>query len=376
MSTPTGRHCRISGTRTGIWFCLLLLWAGCDRSDDPDSRLELEWRLDPIGTVPPLTRPLKVGNLVYVQFNNGRIYGFDPATGGVRQSLNLGLGTLVHNPALVERDGVIFTLGTHGCQAVDATTGQVLWTRTSGVSTETTSLEVRADHVSYGGDGALDILDRTTGAVIRHQQLYVGERVSSVVVEEGIAYACRWKEEGNTGFHTSRIWAFNLESGQLLWNRILQEERFQTRLLLAEDHVFINGFRTSYVFSKATGDVELSLDTRAGYSLGSQPERVGEEVLFAGGTDFRAVDIHSLATRTIDSRVSALEFGSRYGFSVQYPWLATSDKGHLVLVSLDAGEANVATPLGEGINGSPLIDDGRVYVSTESGFSCYCIVED
>lgn len=376
MNPTTGHHRRNPGRFPFAWLCLLFLLPGCGLWNDSDQQLELEWRIGPIGTVPPLTRPLRVGNLVYLQFDNGRMYGFDPATGAVRQTLSLGLGTLVHNPAIAERDGVIYTLGTFGCCAVEAASGNVVWTRTTNVSTESTSLEVTDDHVSFGGEGALYILERATGAVVRRVQLYAGEEVSSVVVESGIVYACRWKEEATPEFYTARIWAFGLESGQTLWHRVLTDERFQTRMVLAGDHVFLNGFRTSYVISKATGEVALSLDTRAGYSRGSQPERYGEEVLFAGGTDFRAVDIHSLESRTIDSRVSSLELGSRYGFSIEDPWIATSDQGHLALVSLDGGEANMVTALGDGINGSPLIDDGRVYVTSEDGFSCYRIVKD
>jgi outer membrane protein assembly factor BamB len=352
----------------GLALCLVsCLLLACD-SEEPGDGFQRIWQVPLVGDEPPLTRPLRVGDSLFVCYRNGLLDCMDATGGGRLARVALGLNTAVHNPDLLIADGVIHVMGAYGVCAVDAASLQVLWTYTTPRNLELTCMTLDGPHLAFGGQGGATVLDRRTGEPVFELPLNSAAWVSSVVLDGPLMVHNRFQPGNDGGPGFSHVAARNLDTGLSLWSVRFDGESLQTRMVLAGGHLFLNGLRTSYALSSDQGGIVQSWDTRAGYSFGSPPEILDHEVLFAGGTAFWAVDTGTLVARTLASGT----LGSRFGFSPDPGGLlATTDKGQLALVALDGSGLAASRALAGERFGPPLWDGSRVFVITEQGLAAY-----
>jgi outer membrane protein assembly factor BamB len=153
--------------------------------------------------------PTVADGIVFIGSATNDLYALDAATGETRWTLPMGeeSGT---TPAVV--DGVAYAPSVHHIRAIEATTGEVLWS--ASVEGGGSSPAVVHGVVFVGGEEGLSALDATTGALLWNAPLG-SSSWSSPAVANGVVYVSGSPEPD--GF-IGNLYALDAGTGEVLWN--------------------------------------------------------------------------------------------------------------------------------------------------------------
>jgi outer membrane protein assembly factor BamB len=191
-------------------------------------------------------------------------------------------------------NGTVF-IGDRSANAIDASTGKIKWSTPLGEDTEQRSTPAVTDDSVYfstanmsedtdAPGGRLYAVDRTTGT-IEWTTTYPKWGVSSPSVAGGTvyvgSYACEQSCSGTYTYPDGKIWAFDADTGDELWN-YTTDEYISTAPAISNGSIYIgNGSQgllaiRDQITNTTTGSKELKINS----INTSTPITAGEEITF------------------------------------------------------------------------------------------------
>ena len=222
------------------------------------------------GGYPMNSAPTVVSGVVYFGSDNS-VYAVDAGTGDVLWSYTT--GNLVWSSPAVSNGVVYFGSVDGKVYAVNASSGSLLWSFTTGYSVWASAAV--ANGVVYIGSGDTNVyaLDAATGSLL--WQYTTGETViASPAVANGVVYI--GSDDGN-------LYALNATTGARLWSFSTGGDEIYSSPAVANGVVYFGSFNYNiYALNAATGAQLWNYKT--GYFIWSSPV-VSDGVLYVGSSD-------------------------------------------------------------------------------------------
>jgi outer membrane protein assembly factor BamB len=182
--------------------------------------------------------------------NGSRLYALDDETGGVIWG-PISLGSAYSRSGLAYEAGRVFVVNHDGLlRALDAATGDQLWSRSLPGQYSFTSAPTASGGVVFvggaGSGGTLYAVDSTTGAVVWTRGVANGDESSPAVDGDGVfvSYACL------------KAYRFHRAAGALIWTNQTSCEGGGGRTPVVHDgKVYVRDTESAIILSEATGQL-------------------------------------------------------------------------------------------------------------------------
>jgi outer membrane protein assembly factor BamB len=301
--------------------------------------------------------PAVADGIVYIgSQNNSAEYAVNAATGVVEWSYTTG-GMPENLPAPAVANGVLyFGSGDGYLYALTASTGALRWSYSTGWSWEAAPEVANGIVYADSMDNSVYALDASTGA-LKWSYTTGGPITSSPAVANGIVYADSM--DGN-------LYALNATTGALDWSYAIGKfnvEQFGAPTV-ANGSVYVGSANAVvYALNASTGAFEWSYTT--GFAIYSTPA-LANGVLYIGSAD------HTLYA--LNGSTGALDWSYTTGNAILQS--AAVANGVVYIGSIDhkvyALRASDGTPLwssatAQEVDSSPAVADGMVYITSIDG---------
>lgn len=264
-------------------------------------------------------------------------------------------------------DGIVYVNTTSGLKAIEASTGDVVWTFPGGEATTSISPVAHDDGVYDTGSGySMTALDASDGT-----RLWSVPLPGTVPGENYLGFLTHIAVSGELIFGRSAegtVSAFDIRNGEAVWTTTFEGSAEET-FLVSDGVVAV----TAFVLEPETGPhpVRLhALDAASGEPLWEPVELTSPSSLAAAeGTLFVAGSLEDTGTVTAyDIQTGEPEWTSESGGDLQSPiyvdgQLYVPSSGDGTIRRMDAANGTVNWSVYLGANGDALVADGLVLVT-------------
>ena len=324
-----------------------------------------KWRFQTNGRI--RSSAALVNGVVYFGSDDGYLYALKAGDGTLAWKLKTG-GAVSSSPAV--GNGLVYFMSHDGVfHTVKAKSGIVKWSFATGPELPfqggwdwfLSSPVLSEESVVFGaGDGLVYALDASSGKK-RWTFKTAGRVRATPAIANGIVYA---------GSMDGTLYALDLKSGELKWkfktegNQYFHLGEIQSSPAVADGTVFF-GSRDGrlYAVEAVTGKLQWRYDNEGNWVISSPA--VADGLVITGNSDGEY--IHAIDARTgkekwrRDTKINVFSSAMVTGSSVAIgDWY-----GKVWFLDLKTGEPKSVYYFEEGVNASPIVSDGVLYVGCE-----------
>jgi outer membrane protein assembly factor BamB len=321
------------------------------------SRLVQAWKANTgggIGSAPTVANGIVYINANDINSRDGTLYALNASTGEVFWTRHI--GSYDFGTALTVANGVVYVGGfDHMLYALDGETGATRWTALTG--DRIGSSPTLANGVIYVGsdDGKLYAFDAATGA--QRWSVPTGGAIrSSPAVANGVVYV---------GSDDHSLYAIKADTGTILW-KVLTGNNIHSSPAVANGVVYVGSEDgTLYAFDAATGTARWT--SLSGSKIDSSPA-IDNGVVYVGSEDHK---LYALDAATGTMRWSALTGGiidSSPAIANGVLYIGSNDHKLYAFNASGCGRTS-CSPLwtastGDSVAASPTVANGFVYIGS------------
>ena len=315
--------------------------------------------------------PLLSGDLLVASARspNADVFGLDADTGDERW-VSRSQGLLRYEPALVS--GSVFAARTFASNDSIRRVHGALPTPSIGVASIAV-LRSYGETLLLGGkrSGTYEVLGIAPGATDpdwRFQCSFDWGDINDLALRDGVLYVVTVGYEGDTASGPNSIRAFDVESGEEVWNH--REEGLVGSIAVGTDAVyaFSRMVHGSVALDREDGEVLWRADTNAPGGGFSYPA-VGPDLVYMGrGTSLAAFD-RSSGEREWETDLGATTVSPSIGGDVVYATASnlTDRPATFAAINAGTGEKLFETELGDVSLTAPVIANGAAYFGASDG---------
>ncbi len=316
----------------------------------PSTSRPVGWTYTTISAVE--SSPAVVGGIVYVGSDDDNVYALDAATGHVRWTYTT--GGAVGSPA-VAGDTVYVASGDGRLYALDAATGHLRWTYTTG---DTVGSPAVAGSTVYICGDEVDALDAATGHV--RWTYNVGGSACSPSVVGDTFYVGIW------GL-SAKVYALDAATGHLRWTYAIVN--------VDPEVASISAVVGGTVYIGVWGSEVDALDAASGqlrwtYTIGGSTASIGSNPAVADGTVY--IGCNNDKVYALDAATGHLRWTYTTGFSVDStPAVADgtvyfgSEDDKVYALDAATGHVRWTYTTGGPVDSSPAVVGGTVYIGSD-----------
>lgn len=323
-------------------------------ADGPTGDIEQTWTLD---TTSEASGPVTIsGDTVFSGGNDGRLRAIDADSGDVQWETVL--NDAVDAPTV--RGDVVYT-GTMGgvLYAVSVDDGTIQWQ--ADVGTWILCAPAVADGVVYTGDETVYALDAQTGEELWTVETPDWTKIRALeVVDETLCVGTR-----------SNVFAVSTDEQSIQWT-LAMGRSYGARVTVNAGSVYVCGDGDVYSLSISDGKIQWRTDVEG--LRESTPVVVGDSVYLTSQYD----GVYCLSTSDGSetwSRELEGEFFTAPAVADGTLYVGT-DEGLFRALSTDNGDRQWQTEVSEGVLGSAVLGDGLAYIGSGSGYTMALSTDD